>query len=226
VANGGLGIPLAHRLSFHRPLELPCFLSLGARPREGSPERRFAPSVASFPSGSHSTGRTCPVRPQSSETATIACPAYCSCLPVSLFPSYGSGLPCPRCGSAYPLSPPLRLWSASLALPVGQVVRPRLTPASRSASVSRCPVLLHRVPQVSRGKCRDFLRVDAGFIKHNPCSRWRTSQSRASSSELYHTLYPVLVHRPALLRWAPFRPRLTAAALSLSLTLRFCYLPG
>ena len=45
----------------------------------------------------------------------------------------------------------------------------------------------------------------------------RTSRSRARSSRMHHASYPVFVHRPAVLDWASFRPRLTTTPLPFSL---------
>src|SRR4029453_12112250 len=70
--------------------------------------------------------------------------------------------------------------------------------------------------QISQGKPQNVPRVDAGFIKHTPCG-WRTSQSPARSSRVYHTSYPVPVRRPARLDWASSRPHLTVDALALLL---------
>ena len=52
---------------------------------------------------------------------------------------------------------------------------------------------------------------------HHNFRGWRTSLSRANSSQVYHTSYPVLVHRPALSDWPSFRPRLTTTPLAFSL---------
>ena len=52
---------------------------------------------------------------------------------------------------------------------------------------------------------------------HHNFRGWRTSLSRANSSQVYHTSYPILVHRPALSDWPSFRPRLTTTPLACSL---------
>ena len=70
--------------------------------------------------------------------------------------------------------------------------------------------------QISQGKPQNVPRVDAGFIKHSPCG-WRTSQSRARSSRVYHPSYPVPGRRPARLDWASSRPHLAVDALALLL---------
>jgi hypothetical protein len=44
-----------------------------------------------------------------------------------------------------------------------------------------------------------------------------TLWSRAHSSRMHHASYPVFVHRPAVLDWASFRPRLTVTPLPFSL---------
>jgi hypothetical protein len=70
--------------------------------------------------------------------------------------------------------------------------------------------------ETSRGKTQSFPRVDAGFIKYTPCG-WRTSRSRARSSRVHHTSYPVPVRRPARVDWASSRPHLVVGALALLL---------
>ena len=62
-----------------------------------------------------------------------------------------------------------------------------------------------------------FTRIDAGFTKCTPSRRWRTSRSRARSPRMHHASYPVFVHRPAVLDWASFRPRLATTPLPFSL---------
>ena len=52
---------------------------------------------------------------------------------------------------------------------------------------------------------------------HHNFRGWRTSLSRANSSQVYHTSYPILVHRPALSDWPSFRPRLATTPLACSL---------
>jgi hypothetical protein len=69
---------------------------------------------------------------------------------------------------------------------------------------------------ISQGKTQNVPRIGAGFIKHTPCG-WRTSRSRARSSRVCHTSYPVPVRRPARLDWASSRPHLAADALALLL---------
>ena len=54
-------------------------------------------------------------------------------------------------------------------------------------------------------------------IKFDFIERVFASLSRASSSRVYHTSYPVLVHRPALSDWPSSRPRLTTTPLAFSL---------
>jgi hypothetical protein len=70
--------------------------------------------------------------------------------------------------------------------------------------------------QTSRSKTQNCRCVDAGFIKHTPRA-WRTSRSRARSSRVYHTSYPVPVRRPARVDWASSRPHLAVDALALLL---------
>ena len=76
--------------------------------------------------------------------------------------------------------------------------------------------------QISQGKPQNVPRVDAGLITHIPCG-WRTSQSRARSSRVYHTSYPVPVRRPARLDWASSRPHLAVDALALLLAFGSSY---
>jgi hypothetical protein len=70
--------------------------------------------------------------------------------------------------------------------------------------------------QISQGKTQNVPCVDAGFMKHTPCG-WRTSRSRARSSRVCHTSYPVPVRRPARVDWASSRPHLAVDALALLL---------
>ena len=70
--------------------------------------------------------------------------------------------------------------------------------------------------EISRGKTQNLPCVDAGFIKHTPCG-WRTSLSRANSSRVYHTSYPVPVRRPACSDWTSSGPHLAVTPLSFSL---------
>ena len=122
----------------------------------------------------------------------------------------------------------LRLWhirgcvfrhcSASLALPAFHLLRPLLTSPQYSAPVARRPAsILRSTGEISRGKTRYLHCIDAGFTKCTLHRRWRTSRSRARSSRVHHASYPVLVHRPAALDWASFRPRLAATPLPFSL---------
>jgi hypothetical protein len=70
--------------------------------------------------------------------------------------------------------------------------------------------------QISQGQTPNGPRIDAGLIKHTPCG-WRTSRSRARSSRVCHTSYPVPVRRPARVDGASSRPHLTVDALALFL---------
>ena len=108
--------------------------------------------------------------------------------------------------------------SASLALPAFHLVRPLLTSPRYSAPVARRPAsILRSTGEISRGKTRYLHCIDAGFTKCTLHRRWRTSRSRARSSRMHHASYPVFVHRPAVLDWASFRPRLAATPLPFSL---------
>ena len=102
-------------------------------------------------------------------------------------------------------------------MPASSLLCPLLTSAGRSARISPPSVLvLLDNQQISQGTTQNVPRVDAGFIKHTPCG-WRTSRSRARSSRVCHTSYPVPVRRPARLDWASSRPHLTVDALALLL---------
>src|SRR3972149_11611195 len=57
------------------------------------------------------------------------------------------------------------------------------------------------------------------IYKAHPNQGWRTSWSRAHSSRMYHTSYPVSVRRPALLDWTSSKPHLTLTPLSFFLRL-------
>ena len=85
-----------------------------------------------------------------------------------------------------------------------------------SANLSALSPFLLDNQQISQGKTQNVPRVDAGFIKCTPCG-WRTSRSRARSSRVHHTSYPVPVRRPARLDWASSRLHLTVDALALLL---------
>jgi hypothetical protein len=77
------------------------------------------------------------------------------------------------------------------------------------------PSLLDNQP-ISQGKTQHVPRVDAGFLQYTP-GGWGTSRSRARSSRVHHTSYPVPVRRPARVDWASSRPHLTVDALALLL---------
>jgi len=136
--------------------------------------------------------------------------------PVLSVQAFGGGFPARhiRCSA-------FRLWSASLASPDHSPTMPSADscrPFSTGSPVLS-PALAGPARQVSRGKLRNCQHVNAGFIKHIPCSRiarlrgcW-TSRSRARSSGMYHTSYPVPVRRPVPLRWASFRRSLTVPPL-------------
>ena len=70
--------------------------------------------------------------------------------------------------------------------------------------------------RISQGKTPNVPRLGAGSMKHTPCGR-RTARSRARSSRVCHTSYPVPVRRPARLVGASSRPHLTVDALALFL---------
>jgi hypothetical protein len=55
------------------------------------------------------------------------------------------------------------------------------------------------------------------IYKAQPDCGWRTARSRARSSRVYHTSYPVPVRHPARVAWASSRPHLAAGALALLL---------
>jgi len=71
--------------------------------------------------------------------------------------------------------------------------------------------------EISQGKTQNFIARKRRIYKAHPNRRWRTSQSRARSSRVYHTSYPVPVRRPALSDWASSRPRLATTPLPFSL---------
>src|SRR5919198_2945338 len=121
-----------------------------------------------------------------------------------------------RYGSAY-LFPRLSAVGCLASLACG---RPPMPSADVCRSVRTDPSALSPAywddRQISQGKTQNVPRIDAGFIKHTPCG-WRTSRSRARSSRVCHTSYPVPVRRPARLDWASSRPHLTVDALALFL---------
>ena len=105
----------------------------------------------------------------------------------------------------------LRLVAVSLLL-----LCPLLTSPIGSGSMTLPSAIPDGPWEISQGQTQNVPCIDAGFIKHTPCG-WRTSQSRARSSRVYHTSYPVPVRRPARLDWASSRPHLVVGALALLL---------
>jgi hypothetical protein len=89
-----------------------------------------------------------------------------------------------------------------------------LTSAQRSGRIAPPSVLLDS-QQISQGRTQNVPCVDAGFIKYTPCE-WRTSPSRARSSRVHHTSYPVPVRRRARSDRASFRPCLATTPLLFS----------
>ena len=120
--------------------------------------------------------------------------------------------------AAWPIRyPAFRPWGASRASPASGLRYPLLTSAGRSARIAPPSVLfLLDNQQISQGKTQNVPRVDAGFIKYTPCG-WRTSRSRARSSRVHHTSYPVPVRRPARVAWASSSPHVVVGALALLL---------
>jgi len=126
-----------------------------------------------------------------------------------------------RCGSACLFAPPFGMECPnSFACLIAYYALCRPLPfvqlGSRLAQLAWVNSLAPTARQISRGKTQNCPCVSAGFIKHAPLGRWRTSLSRANSSRACHTSDPVRVPRPALSDWASFRPHLTMTPLPFS----------
>jgi hypothetical protein len=154
----------------------------------------------------------------------------CSLLEVSLVKSGGMASSLALSGRTNALTdawPCRSLFTSTSPLPFGpSVERPTMPSADFSPVVkehccSFSQFHSHASSQgkgeISRGKTQNLPCVGAGFITHTHCCGWRTSSSRADSSRVCHTSYPVFVHRPAVLDWASSRPYIAVTPLPFSL---------
>ena len=94
---------------------------------------------------------------------------------------------------------------------------------SRTMTTSSAVTALCLTREVSRLSARTGSRVTGSdrprrrqIYKAHPTRRWRTSRSRARSSQVHHTSYLVPVRRPTALDWASSRPHLAMTPLPFS----------
>ena len=139
------------------------------------------------------------------------------------------------------LTPPLGLGAASLASVEPGLLCPLLSfcmPVGSDSSSLRSP-RWRTACRPPSGKTPNCPCIDARIYKAHPTRGWRTWWSRAHSSRVYHTSYPVPVRRPARLDWASSRRHLAMNALALLLAFgsagylarglpprEFCAMPG